>query len=77
MQAIIKWLQKKTSYERDIKDVKIRIKNAALRLKKETPSAVIMIDLAEDEAFNTDNLEEEMSSDAKPKWRVLVDKIIA
>ena len=55
-----------------------RIKELAEKLKKEVPSATIMVDLAQDEAFNnvTEN-NSENSPDAKPKWRTLVEKIIS
>lgn len=62
----------KNNFENDIKNLKMRINSSASQLKKNTPSAVVMIDLAEDEAFN-DSLEDS----AKPKWRILIDKIIS
>lgn len=68
-------LKDKTRFERAVKDQKRKIKDAAAELKKTTPSAVVMIDLAEDEAFN--DLVTEDTSDGKAKWKVLVDKIIS
>ena len=55
-----------------------KIKELSEKLKKEVPSATVMVDLAQDEAFN--NLNEAISDnslDTKPKWQTLIEKIIS
>jgi chromosome segregation ATPase len=59
----------KCGLEKEMKDFNSEIKSLASGLRKETPSAAVMIDLAEDEAFNTDT--------KSIKWKVLIDKIIS
>lgn len=60
-------LDKKKELEGDIRSQKKRIKEKAKTIKNEAPSAVIMVDMAEDDA---------LSLDSGHKWRKLVDKII-
>jgi chromosome segregation ATPase len=77
-------VKEKQRTEADIKAFKGKIKSASVQMKKETPSATIMIDLAEDEALdNSSNGEESPLSgkangkDTQAKWRQLIDNIIA
>jgi chromosome segregation ATPase len=60
--------QRKNNLEIDMNTSKAHIKKLADGFRKETPSAIIILDMAEDEALN---------DDAKStKWKVLIDKII-
>lgn len=79
-------LKEKQRIEADIKAFKSKIRTSSASLKKETPSATIMIDLAEDEAFNSSvssgddsglGSGKSQSKDAQVKWRQLIDNIIA
>jgi len=71
-------VEDKNKKENIIKLENQKIKEQGEKLKKEVPSATIMIDLAQDEAYN--NLNENFSEEAernKPKWRTLIEKIIS
>jgi len=78
-------LKEKQRIESDIKLFKKEIRSSSAKLKKETPSATIMIDLAEDEAFNSSVLNGEENNlsgknqgrDSQVKWRQLIDNIIS
>ena len=69
-------LVRKSDVEKEIKDFKGKIKSSSKILKKETPSATIMIDLAEDEAFSSPT-EDKNNKEGAMKWRQLIDNIIA
>ncbi len=75
-------LKEKMLLESTIKSSKTKIKSTSSTLKKETPSATIMIDLAEDEALNNANNDDYSSGknsgkDGTIKWRQLIDNIIS
>ena len=58
---------KKKELEVEIKEQKKRIKEKSKIMKNETPSAVIMMDMAEDDA---------LSIESGNRWKKLIDKII-
>jgi len=73
-------LDTKQKLEALVKNLRKEIKGTSNLLKKETPSATIMVDLAEDEAFNNMNSEENTGGPKghrEMKWRQLIDNIIA
>jgi chromosome segregation ATPase len=61
-------VNKKNTLESEINSYKEKIKTLTQQFRKETPSAVIMLDMAEDQALN-----EETSN---TKWKEIIDKII-
>jgi chromosome segregation ATPase len=77
-------LENKQKLENSVKYLRKEIKEISNLIKKETPSATIMVDLAEDEAFNYANAnanEDVLINDSKGnkeiKWRKLIENIIA
>jgi len=66
----------KTQLETLVKNLRKEIKGVSKLLKKETPSATIMVDLAEDEAFNNTDAQN-AKGNKEMKWRQLIDNIIA
>jgi chromosome segregation ATPase len=63
----------KKDYQDGLQSEKKTIIDSATRLKRFTPAATVMIDLAEDDALNELNED----SENKAKWKILIDKIIS